>query len=357
MNLKVKNHFDVEFFNEFTLDLRYDSVGSTFSFSLFFDPDNEYHKVLWEPSHYHQVSVEHNGELLITGFVLSQKMSSQSSKQLSSISGYSLTGVLEDCQIPPELYPLQSDGRTLREIAQRLMGYFGIDIVIDTNVAAKVNSVFDKTTASETTTIKQYLTSMASQKNIVLSHTPKGELLFTQARTQKEVSWHFTNDMPNTSMELTFNGQPMHSSITLQKQASAEGGNAGEVTIRNPYVPFVKRPKVKSQSSGTDNDTGDAARKALSEELKNITLVITTSQWEIGGEIVKPNNVIAVTNPEIYLYNKTNWFVESVSLKGNEKQTTATLTCVLPEVFNEDEVINIFEEMVDWRDFNKRHGI
>lgn len=350
MNLKVKDHYNVDFFNEFTLDLRYDSVGSTFSFSLYFDPNNTQHKFLWQPGHYHQCQIEHNGELLVTGWIISQKFGSKSEKQLSSISGYSLPGVLEDCQIPLELYPLQSDNRSLKDIASRLCAYFRLNIVIDNNVAAKVNSVFDKTTANETSSIKQYLTSIASQKNIVLSHTNKGELLFTQARTKKKPSYFFNNDTPATSMELTFNGQPMHSSITLQKQASAEGGNAGEVTIKNPYVPFVRRPKVKTQSSGTDNDTGDAARKSLSEELKNIVLTITTSSWEIGGSIVKPNNIVTVQNPELYLPKPTNWFIESVSFKGNEKETTAVLTCVLPEVYNNDTVTNIFETMFDWRE-------
>jgi len=349
MNLKVKNHFDVEFFNEFTLDLKYDSVGSTFSFSLFFDPDNTEHKFLWQPGHYHQCDVEHNGELLLRGWILSQKFGSASSKQLSSVSGYSLPGVLEDCQIPPQLYPLQSDGRTLRDIASRLCSYFGINIVIDPSVSAKVNSVFDKTTASETSTIKQYLTSIASQKNIVLSHTNKGELLFTQAKANRSSSYFFSDNTPSTEMSLTFNGQPMHSHITLQKQASAEGGNAGESTVRNPYVPFAKRPKVKSQTSGTDNDTGDASRKALSEELKNIVLTITTSTWEIDGEIIKPNNIVTVQNAELYLPKPTDWFIESISFKGNEKETTAVLTCVLPEVYNNGAVVNIFEEMFDWR--------
>lgn len=349
MNLKIKNHFNVEFFNKFRVTLRYDSVGSTFSFEHYFDPKIKQHRILWQPGHFHVVRVEHAGELLITGFILSQTFGQTSKKQLSSISGYSLTGVLEDCQIPPSLYPLQSDGKTLGEITRRILGFFTtknapIKLIVDPEVAGKVNSSFEKTTANETETIKGYLTKLAAQKNIVLSHTPEGNLLYTKAKTKTASIFHFTGGQPSvTRISLAYNGQGMHSDITIKKQASSEGGNAGEQTISNPYVPFVRRPNVKNQSSGTDNDTGNAARNALSAELKGIVLTIELSTWFINDKIIKPNNIISVTSPENYIFKKTNFFIESVDLIGDEKQNTATLTCVLPEVYNEDRVENIFE--------------
>ena len=349
MNLRVKRHFDVKFFNKFSINLKYDSVGATFNFEHFFDYENVVHRTLWQPGHFHVVEIEHAGELLVTGFVLSQTFGEKSKKQLSSISGYSLPGVLEDCQIPPSLYPLQSDGQTLAQITRKLLAYFStknapISLVIDPLVADKVNSVFEKSTASETETIKGYLTKLAAQKNIVLSHTADGNLWYTKARTNRAPSFHFSPGQEGvTSMSLAYNGQGMHHQITLKKQESSEGGNAGEQTIRNPYVPYVRRPLVKTQSSGTDNDTGDAARQALSAELKGIVLTIELSTWLVRDEIVKPNNIISVINPELYIFKETNFFIESVDLVGDEKTNTATLTCVLPEVYNEDKVESIFE--------------
>jgi prophage tail gpP-like protein len=126
----------------------------------------------------------------------------------------------------------------------------------------------------------------------------------------------------------------MHSHITVMKQADSNGGNAGEFTIENPYVPFVYRPKVITQSSGDDNDTEKAARNILSDELKNLKLTIVTDRWEVNGKMLKPNNIISVTNPDIYLYKSADWFIESIDFVGDEKQTTATLHCVLPEVYN-----------------------
>tara|TARA_R110002012_G_scaffold4881_1_gene22306 strand:+ start:3169 stop:4227 length:1059 start_codon:yes stop_codon:yes gene_type:complete len=352
MILRVKRHYQVSSFNKFSLLLKYDSVASAFSFSFYFDPENFEHKLLFQPGHYHKVDVEHNDELLIRGWILSQGFGESSNKVLSSVNGYSLSGVLEDCQIPVDLYPLQADKKNLREISQRLVSKFPFSIQIDDSVSSKMEEIYDVTTANESDTIKKYLSSLASQKNIILSHTPKGNLLFTKAKANSKPIFFFQPGLESiTEMTLKFNGQKMHSDITVQKQAGINGGNSGQSTLKNPFVPYVYRPRVLNQNSGDDNDTSEAAQNVLSSEIKNLVLTIKTSMWELDGKVIKPNQVISVRNPEIYLYKKSNWFIESVLLEGDEKQTTATLTCVVPEVYTggtPDYVFEINEE--------KEHG-
>lgn len=330
---RIRNR-KVEFFNNFSLQLKYDSVASSFGFSFLYNPDNQEHVELGVIGHYHIGRLEHNGKLLVTGHVLSNVFTDSDKKSLASFSGYSLSGVLEDSSIPVDLYPLQFDGLSLREIAQKLVSKFDFDIIIDPSVSAKMDQVFDVSTANEKQSIKQYLSELASQKNIILSHDEKGNLLFTQAKANQDPILNFDGGIPFTSMTLKFNGQPMHSHLTVMKQANSDGGNAGEFTIRNPYVPFVYRPKTLIQNSGDDNDTETTAKMALAEELKGLKLTIVTDRWEIGDDIIRPNNIISVTNPEISLVKKTEWFIESVTLNGDEEKTTATLECVIPEVYN-----------------------
>jgi prophage tail gpP-like protein len=339
---RIRNR-KVEFFNNFSLQLKYDSVASTFSFSFLYNPDNQEHVELGVIGHYHIGRLEHNGQLLVTGYILSNVFKDTEKKNLANFSGYSLPGVLEDSSIPVDLYPLQFDGLSLKEIAEKLVSKFDFNIVIDSSVRARMNQVFDVSTANEKQSIKQYLAELASQKNIILSHDEKGNLLFTQAKANQQPILNFDGGIPFTSMTLKFNGQPMHSHITVMKQASSEGGNAGQSTIRNPYVPFVFRPKTIIQSSGDDNDTSETAKMVLASELKNFKLTIVTDRWEIDGDIIKPNNIISVTNAEISLFKKTEWFIESVTLTGDEKKTVATLKCVLPEVYNGQTPKYIFE--------------
>ena len=344
MILKIKKR-KFDFFNSFQLNLKYDSVASTFSFDDYFHPENKDHRELLHIGHFHPVTVEHNGELLVTGILLSETFRGANVKKLTSLGGYSFPGVLEDCQIPTSIYPLQSDGLSLREIAEKIIKPFNIEMVIDSAVSKKMNEVYDTSTANELQPIKAYLAELASQKNIILSHTPEGKLLFTRANTNKPAILDFNipegGSIPGTAMSLTFNGQQMHSHITVIKQAGS--GNAGEETVTNPFVPFTFRPKVLVQNSGDDNDTRQAAKNALAKELQNIKLKITTDRWDIDGKIIKPNNIVSVINPDIYLFKKTNWFIESINFTGNEKQTTAVLNCVLPEVYNGKAPTYIFE--------------
>jgi len=346
MIIKIKNK-RYDFFNTVNINLRYDSVGSTFSFNAYFNPDNKDHRELFHVGHYHPITIEHMDELLISGIFLSETFRDSAKKLSTPFGGYSLPGVLEDCQIPTSIYPLESNGLSLREIAQKLVRPFKLQIVIDSSVRSRMNQVYDKTTANETQTISSYLSELASERNIILSHTPKGELLFTQANTTKKPIMDFNlpegGSIPETKMQLSFNGQRMHSIITVVKQADLDGGNAGQSSVKNPFVPFTFRPKVIVQNSGDDNNTLEVAKNALASELKNVKLTVTVDRWDIDGKTITPNNLISVIAPDLYLYSKTNWFIESVNLLGDNKKETAVLNCVLPEVFNGKTPIYIFE--------------
>jgi len=348
--VKINDRFlnrRVRFFNQFQLDLVHDSIGSTFNFKFLFDPNNPEHVELTTPGHYHEVTVEHDGELVLTGFILNHKFRQSSEPHMAEFAGYSLPGVLEDCEIPTSMYPLQSDGVSLANIAKRLTSHFRLDMVIDDVVADRMNKAFKKSTASETSKVKEYLTSLASQKNIIISHDAAGRVLFTEAKTEVDpiISFDLTKETPiGTSFEFDINGQSMHKYITLQKQASKDGGNAGQQRVRNPLVAGnIIRETVQSQSSGDDNDTFSAAQRALSDQIRNVKLVITTSNWSVGGSIVRPNNIIEIVAPKLFIFKKRRFYIESVSLVGNEAQTTATWNCVMPEVYNGKTPINIFE--------------
>jgi prophage tail gpP-like protein len=342
MELRINDRIrtrKLEHFNQYKLDLAYNSFASSFAFNGYYNPKNKEHVDLYCIGHYHIAYLQHNGELILTGNVVSESFSDEPQKQMAKFSGYSLPGILEDCQIPPSLYPLQSDGLTLREIASKLIKPFGIGMAVDSSVSEAMDEPYEKTTAEPTQSIQEYLTELATQKNIVVSHTSKGNILFTKAQTNRTPILQFDStrgdSIPFDKMELMYDGRGMHSHIHVIKQASKDGGNAGESEILNPYVPFIYRPTVIIQSSGTDIDTDKVARMALAAELKNLKLVITTDRWELeDGKIIKPNNIITVVNPEIYLFKKSKWFIESISFVGDEKKTTATLTCVLPEVYD-----------------------
>lgn len=357
MKLKIFDRFkvrEVSEFSNFQLSLGYDSFGSTFSFSFFFDPDNPDHKELACVTHYHDCVVEHNGETLVTGFAINQNFFRSPSKKLATISGYSKPGLFEDCSIPPSLYPLQSNGLTLLQIARKLTApwnqstKYKIGITVDSLVESKMNKVLKTSTASESDTIAGYLTKLAQQENIIISHDELGNLLFTQAKTDLEPIINFNSDnvngmIPGTNFDLNFDGQNVYSDITVMRQASMDGGNAGQFTIKNPYCPVFYRPKVVSQSSGDDITTEETAMRELAKELESLKLSIDLDRWIINEKIIKPNNVISIIDPELYIYTKSKFFIRSVDYTGDSMITSCKLNCILPEVVNGKYPVSIFQ--------------
>jgi prophage tail gpP-like protein len=347
MKVKIYDRIKVrtiEYFNSVKMNLSFDAIASSFSFDFYFDPNNEDHAELACVSHYHEAIIEHEGQQILQGFILSQTFTDSSEKKLSQFSGYSRSGVLEDCQIPPELYPLQYNGLSLRQIAEKLLKPFSIGIKIDLEVEEKMNIKYAETTVEPTTTIKEYLTTLAAQRNIILSHDEFGNLLFTKLNTKTLPIFNVDEGLIGYEMSLSFGGQPMHSHITVMKQADSDSDNAGEYTIKNPFVPVahVYRPKVVIQSSGNDNDTKEVAENALAAELKNIVLTISIDRWEIDGQFIRPNSMISVLNKELYIYKRTKFFIESISYEGDSEGQRATLICVLPCCYDGSTPVNIF---------------
>lgn len=359
MNLKVNHRFganriaNVKFFNNFTLNLKYDSIASTFGFAFEFDPKNPEHAELACVSHFHEAIVEHNGRTIITGFILSQKFISDPKKQLVEIGGYAKPGVWEDSDIPTSLYPLQSDGLSFLQICQKLAAPFHLKVVVDNiakkdaskSVRDKADKSISKSTAKSSENIKGYLTRLATQLKIVLTHNANGDVVLTEAKTTLKPLFHIdVGNAPGTRVTMHFNGQALHSHITVIKEADKDGGNAGEYTIKNPFVPvaYTYRPKVVMQTSGDDITVEEFAKQLLAAELKNITLTIETDRWEVDGYMIEPNNIVTIYQPEVFIYKKTKWFIESCDLTGNEKQNTMVMTCVLPCVYDGSTPENIF---------------
>lgn len=351
MELKINDRFEnrtVKHFNDVRVQLSHNTIGGTFSLQYHFDPNNIEQKELSCVSHFHEVQLIHLGKLILTGVITNNRFTQGTQSNLVTISGYSLPGVLESCQIPPSIYPIQSDGLSIAQIARKLTNPFGLKVKIDSSVSSRMNQVLPTTESTITQTIKDYLSEICKQKNIIMSHTEKGELLFTESNVNGTPVFEF--DLRQESQRLIeanfeYNGAGMNRDITVMKEQSLDGGNAGQSTIRNPYViNTYYKPKVMSQTSGTDNNTSEAARRELGNQLKGVTLSLRLKGWDIDGKLVLPNNTIRIIAPKLYIFNKETFFIESVVYETDSGNAPVmTLNCVLPDVYtNKLPVTNIF---------------
>jgi len=324
------NGKNVNFFTAVNIDLSLDSIASTFSFKTRFNPENDDHKELFKPLQYHEVKIYNTGnKLILTGTILNTAFQSDSKNNLVAISGYSKSGVLEDVTIPVEHYPLESLNRSLKDIAQRLCGLYGIGLVVHSSVSDLAAQVFATTECSPTDTVKGYLSKLTSQKNIVLSHDAKGNVVMFKPNDEMKPRYFFNKDNVLSS-GAAFNGQGMHSEINVVRQPSDDNeGSETADTIKNPLIPKY-RPTTKTLSSGEDTDTANAANNELAAELKNITHSVKLLGY---FDDIFPGDIINLHLHEVYSFAYSRYMVSTVSLSFDEKEDITTLGLVLPETY------------------------
>jgi len=371
------NGRNCENFTGISITRNLDSIASTFGFKVRFNPENDDHKELFKPLQYHKVEIfKDDGVLLFTGVILGHAFESDSTSNLLAISGYSLSGILEDVTIPPSMYPLESTGRSLREIANKLCNAYGIEVVylldgdadIDSNFTKDVTTknvrsfkpkkkkafkskeadrVFKKTTADSTESVKSYIAKLTSQRNILLSHNAKGQVVMFKPDTNAKPKYYFNKD--NTlRMSSQWNGQGMHSIINVVRQPSKDNAGVSTVDVaKNPLIG-VFRPTTKVLSSGEDTDTKKAADNELAAELKNITVKV-----ELQGlfDDIIPGDLINIHNHEIYSFAYSRWIVSSITLNKDESSETTSLDLVLPETYNGE----IPKPILFYYESHKRH--
>jgi prophage tail gpP-like protein len=160
----------------------------------------------------------------------------------------------------------------------------------------------------------------------------------------KKPSFHFeTENLPGVKMEMTFNGQMVHSRFHVLAQADFDDNNevnkVESKPLLNPYIPNqnnVYRPKVAMQSKKSENaiDVDQSANNIRASETRALSLTIDMDRWDLNGKIVRPGQVISTADPAIYNYRKIDWFIEGVTLiESANSLKKATLRCCPQEAF------------------------
>lgn len=359
MKIKIAGKY-VDYFNAISITLKLDSIASTFQFSSRFSADDKAYQEVFKPLQYKDVEIFNSEDkLILTGTILNHSFKSDKGRNFVVISGYSKSGILEDVTIPLSAYPLETNNLSLKDIATKLCALYGINVIVSAqaksisntvikveqkepqeksdfaSLEAKSKIVFGRTSAEPTETIKEFLAKLAAQKNILLSHNEKGEVLLFQPSYNQKPKWFFNKE---NSLEMTssFNGQNLHSEINIVRQPSDEneGLSPTDKSI-NTLIPKY-RPTTKIMSSGEDEEAKETAKNELANELRAIRVTV-----KLQGvfDTIYPGEIINVHNHYIYSYAYNRFMVDSITFSENEKEETTDINLVIPETFTGGELI------------------
>jgi len=346
MKIKINGSYYL-YFNEFTLSSSLDSVAATFSFTAKYDPKDPQVKELFRPLTFYPVEfLTDEGQLIFSGTIVNHDFNSESQPDLVILSGYSKGGVLEDCTIPYDAYPLESLNRSLKDIATRLLKYFNLNLKIYDNVKDACNQIYPKSVADPSGSVKDYLAKLAAQKNVILSHDTAGNVIMFRPDAAAKSKGVFTREN-SVNMGLNVSGQSIHSVLTSLRQPSKRNADAledeettqltGAQTIKNPLVKAF-RPYVQILSSGNLTDTDSGVKNAFAAELKNIKVGFGLQDWYD----ISIGDIIEVENDEIYISKRARLMVAATSKSESSTGRTMSIVAVLPETFTGNAPKNIF---------------
>jgi len=318
------------FWTGITISRSMDSLDSI-EFNAPFEPENTTFREKFRPLSYKDVTFTVGGEPLFTGTMLTPVPDSTAEDRTVSVTAYSLPGVLNDCTPPVSAFPLEFNGQGLREIAATLAKPFGISV----EFTADQGATFKRVATEPEKKIFDFLSELAGQRNLIISSTPRGALLFQRSTAAGQpVARLREGDAPLLSVRPNFKPQGYYSHITGLRGARV--GKAGSsYTVANPRLKGAIRPFIYKVEDTDGADLKSAVEaKAGRMFASAVSYTASALSWRSpSGQLWAPNTTVKLTAPGAMIYNEYEFLIRSVSLTRAADNELAELTLVLPGSF------------------------
>jgi prophage tail gpP-like protein len=319
------------FWEGVTINRSMDSMD-TVSFGAPFDPDAPGFRETFRPFSFKPVNITVGGDPLFTGTMININPVLENDRKSISVSGYSLPGVLNDCMAPASAFPLEFDGQGLREISTTLSSLFGIDVDFTTDQGA----IFDRVGLEPTKKVLGFLADLAKQRNLVISSTPLGKLLFQQSvSVGSPVAVLRQGESPVLFVSPAFNPQDYYSHI-VGLESVFMGLAGGQFTVKNPRLEGVIRPFTFTLPDTIEADIQRATEAKAGRMFGNaVSYTLRVDTWRDPlGKLWTPNTTLKLIAPGAMIYNEYEFIIRSISFQRERSTNTATLNLVIPGSFS-----------------------
>ena len=297
-----------------------------------FDANDKDLRETFKPLSFKKIDVTVGGAQLFTGTMVGVMPVIDEKSKVLSVNAYSLPAVLGDCTAPASAYPIEFNKQNIRDIAIRLAGLFGIAVVF--NEAA--GAVFERVALGTGESVLSFLTTLAKQRNLIISSTSNGELLFLRSTSTNEpVARLKQGESPLLSVIPFFSPQEYYSHITGIEPVST-GLSGSQFTVKNSRLEGVVRPLTfvsnDAETAGVKESTESKAGRMFGNAVTYSVNVIT---WrDTNGELWAPNSTVTLTAPDAMVYEEYSFIIRSVEFKRDAGAETAVLNLVIPGAFS-----------------------
>lgn len=296
-----------------------------------FEPNLASFKETFRPFSFKSIEITVGGEPLFKGTMISVIPTLGDSKTIQ-VSAYSTPGVLNDCTAPASAYPLEYNNQNLQAITNAAIKPFGLSAVFE----AEPGAVFERVAINPGQKLLDFISDLARQRNLVISSTERGELLFRKSiESGIPVAKLRQGESPVVSVSPTFNPQDYYSHVTGIEPIVV--GLAGDVfTVKNGKLTNLLRPftfQAQDSESGTLKDAVEAKAGRMFGNMVSYKVALNT--WrDPAGDLWQPNTLVNLQSNNAMIYEPYNLVIRSVEFSRDENSQTATLDLVIPGSFS-----------------------
>jgi prophage tail gpP-like protein len=296
-----------------------------------FEPDLAGFKETFRPFSFKAMGVTVGGRPLFKGTMISVIPAVGDSKTIQ-VGAYSTPGVLNDCTAPASAYPLEYNAQDLKAITSAIIKPFGLKAVF----MEDPGSTIERVAMEPGQKVLDFLSNLAKQKNLIISSTERGELLFQKSLSEgAPVAKLRQGESPVVSVTPSFNPQEYYSHVTGIEPVVV-GLNGGAYTVKNGKLTTLLRPftfQAEDTESGTLKEAVEAKAGRMFGNMVSYKLSVNT--WrDQAGELWAPNTLVNVEAKSAMIYKPYNFIIRSVEFYRDDKSQTATLDLVIPGSFS-----------------------
>jgi prophage tail gpP-like protein len=307
-----------------------DNVGDGFMITAPFFPEDPIYRELYKPFKYQRVVIKINNQLQLTGRIEVVAPTLSAGETSVMVKGRSLTGSIVDCTFKYKDVQQFTDAK-LDEIAKVVLKDFDFDPVFESPAGA----LFPEAgSSSPTQTIFAFLHNYAKQRDLLISQTPDGDLLFRKAITKGAPVANFVEgDVGLVVTTGSYNGTVRFSKFDVFGQEPDVNDNYAPVI--DPALDGVHRPRsIQSNDTNKANIVDSANWIASATVAQAINVPLRVEGWtDPNGALWIENTFITLVAPSVMAYKPFTFLIKSVKFIQDSQKTYTTLRLTIPSAY------------------------
>lgn len=281
------------------------------------------------PYSYTPASCYIGNQLIVKGFLYTTipALGKRSTKTLEC---WGATADIVDSNLKP---PYEQSNKTLGQLAEEAIKSFGLNVIFDVGE----DEFFDRVKIGSTETVFGYLARLASQRGVLITSTPGGDVLFTKAGTGANVGSLEEGAPPVLNWEARFDGRKRFN--VYKGNSQSPGDNARTAKAIDDNIP-KSRFRTFAVNETTDGNVQQAADWKRSKAVADaLSFQLPVSGWLAPNGLpwIK-NSLVTVISPTLHIPNGFTMLIRKIDFTFGGSGQTAILHLTPPQAYTGEAI-------------------